>query len=183
MNKIKLLVISLALTFLLAGCSLANGQAGSTTNNSADSSVPKAYELSGNLNLVTDYSSLKGIFDTKGIVVFYEEYGQIDSVLLNSLKELADEYKVKVYCVKSEDFSKAKNDANINYVYNKVASNIKSYKEDGTLLTPDFYEIKDGKIANRIFGINIKMDFSNPSKDDQAKLKELYRSSFVDLIK
>jgi len=179
MKKLKLLLIALALTLTLAGCSLSGNS--STTESTSESTEVKEYKLEGNLVEVTDFNTLKSIFDTKGLVVFYSPYGLIDEILLDQLKDLAKEYNVKVYCVKSSDINKNSTDTNIQYVLSKISSGISSYNENGTILTPDFYEIKDGKIANRFFGISSQIDVENITDDSKKELKELYRQYFEDL--
>jgi|GEM_PF-3719984 len=181
MKKIKLLLIALILTLTLAGCSFSGNS--NSTSSTTESTEATEYKLEGNLEEVIDFNTLKTIFDTKGIVIFYSPYGSIDKALLEQLKSLGNEYNTKVYCVKSSNFNKNSTDTNIQYVLSKISSGITNYNGDGSVTTPDFYEIKDGKIVNRVFGISTQMDFDNPTDDNKKQLKELYRSYFTDLNK
>lgn len=176
MKRLKVFFIAIVLTFFLGGCSFSSNSSNDSTS-STSNTEEKAYELSGNLVAETDYSELKNIFDTNGIVIFYNENGQVDKVLLDQLKSLASEYKVKVYCVNIADFSSNSSDANIKYIYGKLSSIVTNYDENGSLMTPDFYEIEDGKIVTRLFGVDI--DCTNPTSDNLSKLKEEYRSAFA----
>jgi len=171
MKKVKIILTALALTLVLAGCSLTNNNSAQST--STESTIDYVVQ-------VTDATELANVANNSGLIFFYIKDGALGAACLEQVSDLAKEYKIKVYSVNIGDSKYLKNttDADMQIVYKKLET-YAQYLDDNTLVTPSLYEFKDGKPVNLVVGVPKDIvQNGNISSDALSTIKESYRPLF-----
>lgn len=157
----KKIIAIIMIFILLTGC---------TTNKEDNITKTDEYELKNNLVKEDNYEKIKDILNTEGLIVFYYGKGETNKTVLDVLDELSTSYKVKVNCVEVLKLKENASNENVKVILEKLNPYLGKTTTEGILATPDFYEIKDGKILTRTLGIN--------EKDSKEKIRSLYVKSF-----
>jgi len=172
MKKVKIVLTALALTLVLAGCSLTN-------NNSAQSTSTES--TNDYIVKVTDATELSNVINNNALIFFYAN-STLGNDCLDQISSLANEYKIKVYVIDiSSDakFLKNTTDTNMQAVYAKLGDKASFLKDGVTIVIPNLFDIESGQVKTNVSGVAIeKFDINNISPDDLNAIKESYRPLF-----